>query len=178
MSVDQNPEHAAVVSWPAPASSPPGTAPYGVMFPPPPPAGGGSRRWIAVAALIGGVALLVAVVVVPKLVRGVTAPVGAANTFLGLMRDGRTGEAYGLLCAEAQQTMTPGQFAAQVAAQAEREGQLQSFDVYGSFVEFNSGTRVVDYRGQASKAGSFDGEARLLREDGPWRWCGSREQND
>src|SRR5688572_12329625 len=76
VSVDQKTENAAVGSWPAPASSPPGTAPYGVMFPPPPapPAGGGSRRWMAVAALIGAVALLVAVVVVPKLVRGVTAP--------------------------------------------------------------------------------------------------------
>jgi hypothetical protein len=149
------------------------------MFPPPPPAaGGGSRRWIAVAALIGAVALFVAVVVVPKLVRGVTAPVGAANTFLGLMRDGRTGEAYGLLCSEAQQTMTPDQFAADVAAQTEREGQLQSFDVYGSFVEFNSGTSIVDYRGHASKAGSFEREARLLREGGQWRWCGSREQTD
>jgi hypothetical protein len=148
------------------------------MFPPSPPPAGGSRRWVAVAALFGVAAVAVAVLVVPKLIRGVTAPIGAANTFLGLMRDGRTDEAYGLLCSEAQQTMTTAQFTAEVAAQTDREGALQSFNVYGSFVEIGGGVSIVDYRGHSSKAGAFEREARLLREDGRWRWCGSREQTD
>jgi hypothetical protein len=92
------------------------------------------------------------------------------------MRDGRTDVAYGLLCSEAQQAMTPADFATQLATQAETEGQLLTFDVYASTVQIGGNTGIVEYRGRASKTGAFTHEARLLHEHGQWKWCGSREQ--
>lgn len=166
-------------SWPPPTTSAPGDLPAGMVFPPPPPpAGSGSRRWIGWAALIGIVAVLVGVVLVSKFVRGVTAPIAAANTYLGHVQDGRTDAAYDLLCSEAQQAMTPADFTAQLAAQTEQEGQLLTFDVYASMVEIGRNVGIVDYRGRASKAGSFTHQGRLLREDGRWKWCGSRPQSN
>jgi hypothetical protein len=156
-----------------------GASPAGAWLPaPPPPAGGTSRRWIGWALLIGVVAVLVAVVLVPKIVRGVTAPIEAANTYLGVVQDGRTDAAYDLLCTEAQQAMTPADFAAQLAAQSEQEGALLTFDVYASMVEIGRDVAVVDYRGRASKTGSFAHQGRLVREDGQWKWCGSRPQSN
>jgi hypothetical protein len=130
------------------------------------------------AAVIGVVAVLVAVIVVPQVVRGVTAPIGAANTYLGLVRDGRTDAAYDRLCSEAKAAMTPADFAAQLAAETEQEGPLLSFDVYASMVEIGRDVAIVDYRGRASKTGPFMHQGRLVREDGQWRWCGSRSQSN
>jgi hypothetical protein len=142
----------------------------------PPPAVASSKRWMAWAAVIGVVAVLVAVLVIPKLIAGTTGPIRAANAYLGLVRDRRADAAYGLLCAEARQAMTPADYAAQLAAQAEQDGQLLTFDVYSSMVQIGGNTGIVEFRGRASKSGAFAHEARLLHEDGQWKWCGSREQ--
>lgn len=54
---------------------------------------------------------------------------------------------------------------------------LESFNVYASMVEVG-GDAVVDYRARASKTGSFERQARLVREGGQWKWCGSRASSD
>jgi hypothetical protein len=124
------------------------------------------------------VAVLVGVVIVWKIVRGVTAPIGAANTYLGHVQHGRTDAAYDLLCSEAQQAMTPADFTAQLAAQTEQEGQLLTFDVYASMIEIGENSAIVDYRGRSSKAGTFAHHGRLLREDGQWKWCGAKPRSN
>ena len=128
------------------------------------------------AAAIGSVAVVVGVVAIPRLISATTGPIRGANAYLALVRDGRTDAAYGLLCSDAQQAMTPAAFVAELAAEADQNGQLQTFNVYASTVEIGGNTGIVQYRGRASKAGAFAHEARLLHEDGQWKWCGSREQ--
>ncbi len=166
-------------SWPAPVAPPPGAGAFGgPMLPPPPspPAGAASKRWIAWAAGIGAVALLVGILAIPRFIAATTGPVRGANAYLTLIRDGRSEAAYGLLCAEAQQAMSPAGFAAELAAEADQNGQLLTFDVYASTVQLGGNTGIVQYRGRASKTGAFAHEARLLHEHGQWKWCGSRDQ--
>jgi hypothetical protein len=148
------------------------------MFPPPPPPppSASNKRWIVVAAAIGAVAVFVGIVAIPRLISATTGPVRGANAYLRVVRDGRADVAYGLLCSEAQQAMTPADFAAELAAEADQYGQLLTFNVYKSMVEIGGNTGIVQYRGRASKAGAFAHEARLLHEHGQWKWCGSREQ--
>lgn len=144
------------------------------MFPPPPPVQG-SRRWIPWAAAIGVVALLVGVLVIPKVVSATTGPVRGANAYLGLLRDGQTDAAYNSLCSEFRQAMTPADYGAALDTETGEVGRLLSFNVYGSMVEIGGNTGVVQFKGQTSK-GRFAMEARMIREDGQWRWCGSRPQ--
>jgi hypothetical protein len=128
------------------------------------------------AGAIGAVALVVGLVAIPRLISATTGPVRGANAYLALIRDGQTEAAYGVLCSEAQQAMNPAAYAAELAAEAEQNGQLQSFDVYASTVEIGGNTGIVEFRGKATKLGGFAHEARLLREHGQWKWCGSRDQ--
>jgi hypothetical protein len=168
--------------WPAPAVTAggvavgPGTDP-GVLFPPPPPppVGRGSRRWIPWAVAIGVTATVVGAVVIPKMVSAASGPLRGANAYLGLVRDGQTAAAYDSLCSEFRQATTPADYAAALDAEADQAGRLLSFNVYHSMVEIGGNSGLVKFKGHTSK-GNFAMEARMMHEDGQWRWCGSRPQ--
>jgi hypothetical protein len=124
----------------------------------------------------GGVVLVaLGVLVVPKVVRAVSRPVRGANAYLGLLRDGATDTAYGSLCSELRQQITSTDYAAALQVEEEQGGRLVSFNVYKSMVQFGGNTGLVEYRAKTAK-GTLAMEARMIREDGQWHWCGSRPQ--
>ena len=107
--------------------------------------------------------------------RAVNGPARAARVYLGLVRDGSTDAAYASLCSELRQQASPADFTAELGAEADEAGRLQSFTVSRSMVQIGGNTGMVDFRARTSKA-DLAMEARMVHEDGGWRWCGSRPQ--
>ena len=165
--MEHNQDQAAAPGWPAPA----GPAP---IFPasPPPAAGPPGRGWMLWAGAIGLVAVLVGVLVVPKLVSAATGPTRGANAYLRLIRDDQADASYGLLCAELRRAVSPADYAAGLQAQNDDLGHVLSFDVYQSTVQIGGNAGVVRFRVRTTK-GDLAREARLIHEDGQWRWCGA-----
>jgi len=114
-------------------------------------------------------------VFVPRLIRAATEPTRGANAYLRLVRDGAHDAAYASLCSELRQQTSAADFAAALRAEEDQVGHLESFDVYSSMAEIGGNTGVVEFRARTTKA-TLAMEARMIREGGQWRWCGSRPQ--
>jgi len=158
--------------WPAPSAGPQGSQAW---LPAPPSAAPGKRRWIRWVALGAAVLVVLGIVVIPRAMRAVNGPARAARVYLGLVRDGSTDAAYASLCSELRQQASPADFTAELGAEADEAGRLQSFTVSRSMVQIGGNTGMVDFRARTSKA-DLAMEARMVHEDGGWRWCGSRPQ--
>ena len=162
----------SATGWPAPSAGWQEPQPW---LPVPPTAAPAKRRWIRWVALVAAVLVVLGIVVIPRAISAANAPARAAKAYLSLVRDGNAGAAYASLCSELRQQASPADFAAELAAEADQAGRLQSFTVSRSMVQIGGNTSMVDFRARTSKA-DLAMEARMIHEDGQWHWCGSRPQ--
>ena len=119
---------------------------------------------------------MLAALIIPRVVRAVNAPARAAKAYLTLLQTGHTDEAYASLCSELrQQATTAADFTAALRAEDDQVGRLQSFRISGSTVEIGGNTGIVDFQARTTKT-ALAMQARMMRENGQWHWCGSRPQ--
>lgn len=130
------------------------------------------RLWWALGA--GGVVVvgLAAALVLPNLVRTFTGSTRGANAYLDAVRDGRTGDAYRLLCSDVRETLDVEAFGALLKEDRAVAGELVSFNAYKSEVTTGNKGASVWIRVETS-TGSGELRARMAQEDGKWLWCGT-----
>lgn len=133
------------------------------------------RRW---PWFVGGAVLLVGVltaaVVVPKVVDTFAGSIRGANTYLDALRDGRTRDAYDLLCAELRARRSYEDYLAAIESESSGE-RLVAFNANGANAEVGSDFTTVDIAIRTTN-GNAAIQARMAKEDGDWRWCGARPE--
>jgi hypothetical protein len=155
--------------------------PYGTTASPWPPYGAPPARprrkvwpWV-----LGGVALLFVLVgvagaiIIPKVIDSFSAPVDAANEYLHDVKLGGTATSYANLCSGLRSRFTYQEYRDELAAEADRFGQLQSYNANGSTREFDEPSAIVRITVTTSTATTRI-EVLMVEENGHWRWCGAR----
>jgi hypothetical protein len=125
-----------------------------------------------VAIVLAGVA---AAIFVPRVIDNLKAPVDAANVYLRAQRDNDLRAAYAQLCTEARSAMTYEQYVQRIAAEEQQGGHLERFNADRTSSEFgHSNEAIVDVK-VATTRGTDSVQARMVKENGEWRWCGARQ---
>jgi hypothetical protein len=132
--------------------------------------------WVIGAAVVLAAAVGVAGVVIPPFVRTVTDPIDDANAYLRLLKAGDTAGAYQWMCSEARAELDLVEYREMIRQEGEATGELRSFNVHTSKVEIG-GDAFVAFD-VATARGRLKQEARLVKEEGEWRWCGARPRGD
>lgn len=169
---------------PPAAASPYGAAPAPAPYQPtanpwPPPYGAppGPRRkvwpWV-----VGSLALLLVIVgvagaiIIPRIIDSVTAPVDAANAYLGGAQAGGTPASYDRLCSGIKGQVTYSEYRDRMAELRQEAGLLISYDANGTHRDFGQSGATVDVDIVTSRGMRGGIVVTMEKEDGRWTWCG------
>lgn len=132
------------------------------------------RRRRAWPYLLGGfivLALAVGLLVLPNIVGTLTGSIGGANAYLAAVRDGRSADAYARLCGQLHDLRDYPHFVAQLETDQAEQGRLLSFNAHNAATQ--SGSRYVFVTvSERTSIGTRATAARMVKEEGQWRWCG------
>src|SRR5205823_10703320 len=103
-----------------------------------------------------------------------TKPIDAANIYLRDQRDGRLPAAYAELCTTLRDTLPYDQYVERIQAEEGQGGHLVRFNVHQANVQFGHEDEAVVDVDVTTTRGQDAVQARMVKEGGHWRWCGSR----
>jgi hypothetical protein len=132
------------------------------------------RRWPWV---LGGVAVLVmsalGVFVVLFAIES-SGSIRGANDYLRDVRDRRIAQSYARLCSEGRRSLTMEQYSDQLDRQDAAVGRLMSFNASNTSSEIGHRDQAIVRVSLRTTESRATIEARMVKEAGEWRWCGSR----